>query len=138
MDLYRRIAQIRSEEDGDDLVDELVDRYGDPPRSVNNLITVALLRAQAAECGITDITQTDKLVHMTLKEYDPNAIVAVDRMPAFKNRLTFKEGPPPVLTLKLGKNEDVLRALRQMLKAYSGEIRKDIAGKQSTSSVQNR
>ena len=48
MDLYRRIARIRSEEEADDLVDELVDRYGDPPRPVNNLISVALLRAAAS------------------------------------------------------------------------------------------
>ena len=51
MDLYRRIAAIRSEEDADDLTDELIDRYGDPPRTVNNLIAVALLRADAARSG---------------------------------------------------------------------------------------
>ena len=44
MDLYRRIAAIRSEADADDLVDELIDRYGDPPRTVNNLISVASAR----------------------------------------------------------------------------------------------
>ena len=46
MDLYRRIAAIRSEADADDVMDELIDRYGDPPRTVNNLISVALLRAE--------------------------------------------------------------------------------------------
>ena len=48
MDLYRRIARIRTEEDADDMVDELIDRYGEPPRAVNNLISVALLRSAAA------------------------------------------------------------------------------------------
>ena len=57
MDLYRRIAAIRSEEDADDLMDELIDRYGDPPRTVNNLISVALLRADAARNGISQIDQ---------------------------------------------------------------------------------
>ncbi|MEM5780737.1 MAG: DEAD/DEAH box helicase, partial [Lawsonibacter sp.] len=57
MDLYRRIAAVRSEADADDLVDELIDRYGEPPRPVNNLILVALLRAAAAGAEITDIDQ---------------------------------------------------------------------------------
>ena len=49
MDLYRRMAAIRSQEDADDLLDEIVDRYGEPPRGVLNLIDIALLRAQARE-----------------------------------------------------------------------------------------
>ena len=57
MDLYRRIARIRTGEDADDMTDELIDRFGDPPRQVNNLISVALLRGQAAACSITEITQ---------------------------------------------------------------------------------
>ena len=44
MDLYRRIAAVRSEEEADELVDELIDRYGEPSRPVNNLLSVALLR----------------------------------------------------------------------------------------------
>ena len=44
MDLYRRIALIRTEDDADDLTDELIDRFGDPPASVNALIHVALMR----------------------------------------------------------------------------------------------
>ena len=54
MDLYRRIAAIRSREDADDLMDELLDRYGDAPKSVLALLDVALLRAAAAKVGITD------------------------------------------------------------------------------------
>ena len=46
MDLYRRMAAIRSQSDADDLLDEIVDRYGDPPKGVLNLIDVALLRAR--------------------------------------------------------------------------------------------
>ena len=38
-------------------MDELIDRYGEPPRTVNNLISVALLRAAAAEADITDIAR---------------------------------------------------------------------------------
>lgn len=51
MDLYRRIARVRTQEEGDDITDELIDRYGDPPVGVANLIAIALLRARARRPG---------------------------------------------------------------------------------------
>ena len=54
MDLYRRMARVRTQEEGDDITDELIDRYGDPPQSVTNLIAIALLRARAA--ALADLT----------------------------------------------------------------------------------
>ncbi len=54
MDLYRRMAAVRDQEDADELLDEIVDRYGDPPKGVLNLIDIALLRAKAAKAGITE------------------------------------------------------------------------------------
>lgn len=53
--IYRRIADIRSTEDSEDVIDELCDRFGDLPPSVNGLIKVALLRNRAASLGITDV-----------------------------------------------------------------------------------
>ncbi len=123
MDLYRRIARIRREADGDDLMDELLDRYGELPRSVNNLITVALLRADAVCCGITDLQQRERSVLMRMEEFSVPAILALDRDPALKNRLTFQANPTPTLTMRLGRNEDVLRALRYFLLAYRKHLR---------------
>ena len=57
MDLYRRIARVRTQEEGDDITDELIDRYGDPPVGVANLIAIALLRARAAALGIAELVQ---------------------------------------------------------------------------------
>lgn len=54
----------------DDLVDELIDRYGEPPRTVNNLISVALLRTEAAQAGITDIDQKNGSLLLTIPEFD--------------------------------------------------------------------
>ena len=59
MDIYRRIALIRTEAEADDLTDEIIDRFGDPPPSVNALIHVALLRGEAGKAGISDIQQKD-------------------------------------------------------------------------------
>ena len=57
MDIYRRIALLRTEDEADDLIDELIDRFGDLPSGVSALINVALLRGEAGKAGISDISQ---------------------------------------------------------------------------------
>ncbi len=56
--IYKRIADIRDDSDASDVIDELCDRFGEPPRAVMGLIEIALLRSRAAACGITEITGT--------------------------------------------------------------------------------
>ena len=66
MDLYRRIAAIRTNEDASDLLDEMMDRYGEAPKSVLALLDVALLRAAAAKAGVSDISQKTDVLKFTL------------------------------------------------------------------------
>ncbi len=56
--IYKRIADIKTDEDATDVIDELCDRFGEPPRQVLGLIEIALLRSRAAACKITEITGT--------------------------------------------------------------------------------
>jgi transcription-repair coupling factor (superfamily II helicase) len=125
MDLYRRIARIRSEEDGDDLTDELVDRYGDPPRSVNNLIAVALLRAVALECGVVEITQKGNTLRLGLDEVNVEAVFALCATKEYKNKVTFAAGEKPALTVRLTGKEDILRFTRKFLEDYRGALEKE-------------
>ena len=119
MDLYRRIAAIRSEEDADDLVDELIDRYGDPPRTVNNLITVALLRSVAAECGITEISQKGERLFFYLNQVDVDRMGSLCSLPAYGGRVTVEAGSDrPALVLRLKKGEEALNAGRKLVEAY--------------------
>ena len=124
MDLYRRIAAIRGEEEADDLVDELIDRYGEPPRPVNNLISVALMRARAAQAGITDIDQKNGSLLLTLSAFDLRQVSALCAGERYKGRLLFSAGEKPYLSLKLKKGEDVLRAARQLVEDYASEVEK--------------
>ena len=89
MDLYRRMAAIRTQEDADELLDEIVDRFGDPPKGVMNLIAIALLRARAAAAGITEITQKDGAVLLSLSTMDFAAISACCAEAQFKGRIFF-------------------------------------------------
>ena len=118
MDLYRRMAAIRTDADAEDLLDEIVDRYGDPPKGVMNLIAIALLRARAASAGITEITQKDAVISFTLATMDFSAISAVCGEAAYRSRLMFSAGKAPTLTLKLKKGEDALKASEELVKRY--------------------
>ncbi len=89
MDLYRRMAAIRSQEDADDLLDEIVDRYGEPPKGVLNLIDIALLRAKARQVGIKDIRQKSGDVLFTLSNLNFEAVGALCSDPDYKQRVTF-------------------------------------------------
>ena len=119
MDLYRRIAAIRSEEDADDLVDELIDRYGDPPRTVNNLISVAILRAHAAEHGIIQIDQKGGNLNFYLEEADLNRVSALCADRAYRGRLLFAPGDRPCIALRLKKGEDVLKWGSKLVEDYA-------------------
>ena len=110
MDLYRRMAAIRSQEDADDLLDEIVDRYGEPPKGVLNLIDVALMRAKAREVGIKDIRQKAGDVLFTLHKLDLQAVGALCADKDYKTRVTFlANAKEPVLRLKLASGVDSLR-----------------------------
>ncbi|MBQ3548644.1 MAG: transcription-repair coupling factor [Oscillospiraceae bacterium] len=112
MDLYRRIAAVRTAADADDLTDELLDRYGEVPEAVGHLMEVALLRARAAAVGITDITQRgENLTFTMVTQVDVAALAAVCSMAAYRRRLQLHAtAQDPRLTLYLAKGEDALAA----------------------------
>ena len=118
MDLYRRIAAIRSQADADDVVDELIDRYGDPPRPVNNLISVALLRADAARSGISQIEQKGANLNFYLDGFDLQRVSALCGLDKYRSRLLFSAGEKPYLSLRLKKGEDGLRLGRRLVEDY--------------------
>ena len=119
MDLYRRIAAIRSEADADDVMDELIDRYGDPPRTVNNLISVALLRADAARNGISQIDQKGANLNFYLDQFDLQRMSALCGLEKYRSRLLFSAGERPYLALRLKKGEDALKFGRRLVEDYA-------------------
>ena len=119
MDLYRRMAAIREQSDADDLLDEIIDRYGDPPKGVLNLIEVALLRANARRLGITDIRQKAGDVLFTLNKLNLEAISALCAEPDYKSRVQFvATAKDPTLRLKLSKGVDSLRQSKVFLEHF--------------------
>jgi transcription-repair coupling factor (superfamily II helicase) len=119
MDLYRRMAAIRSQEDADDLLDEIIDRYGEPPKGVLNLIDIALLRAQAQLLGIQDIRQKAGDVLFTLANFDFEAVTALCADPDYKARVQFvATAKLPTLRLRLASGVDSLRQSKVFIQRY--------------------
>jgi len=102
MDIYRRIAMIDDKDDADDMEDELQDRYGDLPESVRELIRVALLRAEAAEAGINDISQKGGSLIFRLKELEPDKLGLLMADREFSKRIKLElSADAPTFTYKL-------------------------------------
>ena len=119
MDLYRRMAAIRSDEDADDLLDEIVDRYGEPPKGVLNLVAIALLRAKAKECAITDIRQKAGEVWFTLAELNFEAVGKICNDADYQKRLQFvASAKVPTLRLQLSPKLDSLKQCKVFVEKY--------------------
>ncbi len=119
MDLYRRMAAIRSQEDADDLLDEIVDRYGEPPKGVLNLIDIALLRAQARAVDIKDIRQKAGDVLFTLSNLNFEAVGSLCADPDYKTRVVFlANAKEPTLRLKLAPGVDSLKQSKVFVERY--------------------
>ncbi|WP_300414017.1 transcription-repair coupling factor [uncultured Oscillibacter sp.] len=115
MDLYRRIAAIRSNDDASDLLDELLDRYGEAPGPVLALLDVALLRAAAAKAGVSDITQKKDILRFQLAVFRPEAVVKVCGLNKYRQRLTVAAGEDPALTLRLKPGADALESAMELV-----------------------
>ena len=104
LEAYKKIASVCSQSDRADMEDELTDRYGDPPRSVGNLLDIALIKSMAHEVYITSISQKKGVLRI---DFYPKAKLKVECFPqllgAFKNRLVLRTGKVPYLEFTPGK-----------------------------------
>ena len=118
MDLYRRIAHIRTEEDADDMTDELIDRFGDPPAEVNSLIHIALLRGEAADTGISEISQKQGRLIFSISDFEMDRVSRLYSLPFYKNRVKIEAGLKPAISLKLRPGERPLNAAVTFVRDY--------------------
>ena len=119
MDIYRRIALLRTEDEADDLIDELIDRFGDLPSGVSALINVALLRGEAGKAGISDISQKSGKLIFALRDFDMQRISALYARPEYKGVLKVEAGTAPRVSLRLRSNARIVDQARKFIKDFS-------------------
>ncbi len=103
MDIYKKIALIRNDEDLMDLEDELVDRFGDIPKETERLMSISLLKVFANSLGILSITQKANFIHFTCK---PQAKISLDAIEDI-NKKDFGR-----LKLQLGKESVIIYKIK--------------------------
>ncbi len=116
MALYKRIAMIQNEFDRRDITDELVDRYGDLPAPVSSLLSVALLRSEAIECGINKVVQDGGNIRLYQADADIGAWLAVSKV--FPNTLKLLSSPEEHVLVKTDRKEDTCAYLGKILLKY--------------------
>ena len=101
LDIYKRIAGIETQQDYDDMLEELLDRFGEPGKVVLNLLAIAKLKAIAHQGYVTEIKQTGKTVRFTLYE---KARLNTEGFPAlmqkYRRGLQFKNEQEPKFILE--------------------------------------
>ena len=115
--MYKRIAEIQTGEDAMDVMDEFIDRFGDPPKSVQGLIDVALLRAYAARLGIYEIKQDKDSIIAYLNELPPERIVAIAGNLSGKG-MVKAAGAQPYIVFRL-KGRNPVDAMKDMIEVLS-------------------
>ncbi len=106
LDIYKRVAGIGSQEEAEEMMEELLDRFGEPPRSVCNLLKIAQLKAKAHQVYIKEVTQKGKTLRLLMYE---RAQIETSKIPElvkrYDGRLTFTAvGRNPVFAYNMVKN----------------------------------
>jgi len=110
IDTYKQIASIRDEEDSSAIIDELIDRFGDLPKAVNNLLEIALIKALGNNIGICDISRKGEFVHMEFAQgrltpeivqflvtnHPKNTVISSQTKPVIK----YRAGDTPLANIK--------------------------------------
>ena len=116
--IYRRIADIRTAEDADDVIDELIDRFGNPPKAVLGLIDVALLRNRAAAHGVTEVVEKERNMLFYLSRLDETAGKVCASL---KGRAMLNAGQTPYLSIRIAPGQSPIDTMRETLDAMDGE-----------------
>ncbi len=122
LDIYKRIAAIESEEEMDDMLEELIDRFGDLPKKVQQLLQIANLKALAHSADVAVVEQKQDTYRFVMYEKarsDPGKIPAL--LEKYRGDLNFKMEEPPVFIyqkkgISAGKKDgDVLELVKKLL-----------------------
>ena len=116
MGLYKRIAMIETPEDKDDIIDELIDRFGDVPKQTYDLLTVALARSAAMKCGILTVVEdtTDIRINPSVFDFE----VWAELSDEYKGRIRVLMSDTPAVSIRKQKGDNVPELLYNLFMRY--------------------
>ena len=101
------------------MIDELIDRCGEPPKAVLNLIDIALLRAAASAVNITEVTQKKDYLVLSFAKPDVERIMKLCGNREMNGRLLLNAGDKPYITYRLAQGDDPLKTARKLVDLYA-------------------
>ena len=113
--IYKRIANIRTEEDAEDVIDELCDRFGEPPQAVMGLIDIAILRNKAANAKIAEITSNGNTAVLHINSIEAGTVHKLTEY--FGNRFMLNVAGKPVYTVRLNKGQKMSQLVAELGRA---------------------
>lgn len=124
IDMYKKIAAILDENDALDVIDELTDRYGDPPEPVNNLVAIAVIKALAGDLGFDSVTEKEGSIIFQLGSGKHISIETISRLvEKYRGQILFNAGASPYLLYKISdtarsKLLDNIKIMLQDIKSF--------------------
>ena len=117
IEIYQDIALCKDEKDIQDVIDELIDRFGDIPHEVENLLEISRIKQLAKAKGVSKISSKKDAIVFT---YDNNlfdASCVQTLIKTYGNRIRFSPGVKPMITLKIGNNseEAIIKEVKELL-----------------------
>ena len=125
IDIYKKIASIETQDDKFEIEDELIDRFGDIPKPVQNIIEVAALKAPAREVGVYEISQSGDNLQLKFNEdyVDANLIMGLDR--TFPKRIKLVSNEKPIISYAMkGDYKNILNVVNNLL-SVTKELQSD-------------
>ncbi len=116
IDIYKKIALIENVDDMRDITDELLDRYGDLPKPVIELLNVSLLRRIGSDAGMSKIER--RASNLLLYPVEMNAEIWTKIALENKGKILLNIGSHPYVSVKIEKNQDIFESIGSLLKKY--------------------
>ncbi len=124
LDIYRRIAAVENEAERDDMLEELIDRFGDPPVSVQNLLEITRIRSQAHELYIREIKgREDQIVFTMYEKAGINPARIPELLVQMGGAMLFKKAEPVQFVYQIKKNR---QKPEKPLLALTAQVLKDM------------
>ncbi len=120
IDIYKKIACVETNNDKFEMIDELIDRFGEPPKSVIGLIDAALMRNTASRLGITEIQQKKDNMLFYVATLSMSQINAISL--TYKGRVLFNSLAKSYVSIKLAKGQSPTRLMAEALNIFQSNI----------------
>ncbi len=121
IEIYQNIALCKNEENIQDVVDEIIDRFGNMPEELENLLDIARIKYMSKPYYITKISSKKNAILFVFEQEKFKNIDVMKILDKYKSRIKFQPGVKPMLTLHIKTNDEktILKEVKEFIKSLS-------------------